>query len=94
MSQTPRLSPEEQKLALLEKRRAQEILHSIIVKIISWRAGLQEGASVKKDNKITPLEWKSYKDHVFNMYKADGPDKAHSKIGEAEKAIKDHGGFQ
>ncbi len=91
--QSRKLTPEEQKLATLEKHRAHEISHAMIVKIISWKAGLQEGAAINQNNKITPEEWEKYRQHVFATYKPEGKAKAEEKIKEAEEKIRANGGF-
>ena len=88
-----KLTKEEQKLAVLEKHRANEIVHSLVVKIISWKAGLQEGAAISKSNKISPEEWDTYKKYIYAIYKVEGVEKAQKKLDEAEAAIRKNGGF-
>ncbi len=87
------LTKEEQKAAALEKHKAQEANHKIVMKIISWKAGPLEGAAIHKDNKITKEEWETYTKHVYNTYKEEGKDKAKKKLEEAHAAISKNGGF-
>lgn len=65
-----------------------------MVKIISWKAGLVEGASIQRANKITPEEWQLYQDHLLRISKIASVDKVRGKIKETFDAIKKNGGFK
>lgn len=94
MALSKKLTRDEQKAIALENQKAKEKMHSLVVKIISWKAGLHEGASVSEDNKITPREWSAYKTHILTISKLDSESKVKDKLTETYNAIKDHGGFK
>lgn len=94
MALSKKLTRDEQKAIALENQKAKEKIHDLVVKIISWKSGLHEGASVSSDNKISPREWSSYKSHILSISKLDSESKVKDKLQEIYTAIKNHGGFK
>ena len=91
---TNKLSKEEQKIAALEAHEVSERMHHLVVKIISWKTGPLEGASIKKDDKVTPDEWKKYSQHLLNISKSESEKRIQQKLREVHEAIAEHGGFE
>jgi len=89
-----KLSKEEQKQAALLAHEANEKIHSLVVKIISWKAGILDGAVITQSNKITKREWEKYRQHILRISKIDSVEKVKSKLKETQEAIQSHGGFE
>lgn len=87
------LTKDQQKEASLEKQIQNEQIHMLVVKIISWKTGIVDGATITHDDKITPEEWNKYTKHLLNISKTDSVEKTKQKIADIEKAIKSNGGF-
>ncbi|MBI2011948.1 hypothetical protein HYS91_04220 [Candidatus Daviesbacteria bacterium] len=85
---------DERKIALLKTQKENEKVFKLVTKIISWKSGLMDGASIKSENKITPKEWHTYKKHLTKISTSEGKDKVKNKIKETFRAIKEHGGFE
>ena len=86
-------SKEDQKAALLENREANERIHNLVIKIISWRSGILDGAIIDHSNKITRTEWSKYQKHIITISKTDSAEKVKGKLKETKEAIQAHGGF-
>ncbi len=84
---------DEQKEINLEKQIQNERIHKLVVKIISWKTGIVDGATITHDDKITPEEWQRYTKHLLTISKIDSVEKTKQKIADIEKAIKQNGGF-
>jgi len=91
---TSKLTKEEKKQHQQENHEASERILNLVVKIISWKSGLMEGATIKNTNKITPEEWKRYKKHLLEISKTDHEDKTKLKLEKVYEAIKSNGGFE
>lgn len=91
---TTKPTKEEQKQAALEHQRANEKIHNLVIKIISWRAGILDGALIEESNKITQKEWDSYRRHILKISKVAGSDQVKSKLHETQEAIRRNGGFE
>lgn len=91
---TTKLSKEELKAIALEKFKANELIHSLVVKIISWRTGLVEGTMISDTNKVTNREWNTYRKHLLLISKIEGVVKVKIKLKETFQKIKDRGGFE
>lgn len=89
-----RLSKEEQKLAALKNHIANEKIHSLVVKVISWRFGILDGASIIESNKITKKEWGRYKKHILAISKIESVEKVKGRLKETWDSIQTHGGFE
>lgn len=89
-----RLSKEEQKLAVLKNHLANEKIHNLVVKVISWKFGILEGASISEENKVTKKEWNEYKRHILNISKIEDVEKVENKLKDVHNSIKLHGGFE
>lgn len=89
----PKSAKDLQKDAQLERQIHNEQIHSLVVKIISWKTGIVDGAVITRDNKITPAEWKQYYEHLLEISKTDSVEKTKQKLADVQKAIKDNGGF-
>ncbi len=89
-----KLSKEEQKAVALENHQANERIHSLVVKIISWKAGLLDGASISQSNKITQSEWGRYRQHILKISKIESVDRVKGRLKETQQAIQKHGGFE
>lgn len=89
-----KLSKEEKKIAAQENHEENERIHSLVVKIISWRSGLLDGAVIQESNKITPKEWDEYKKHLTRISKIDSPERVKEKLNETYESIKKRGGFE
>ncbi len=77
-----------------ENHEESERIHNMVVKIISWKSGLVDGAVINKTNKITPKEWDAYRQHILTISKITSPEKVKAKLAETFKAIKKNGGFE
>src|SRR5437588_102796 len=82
-----KLSREEQKKAALEHQKANELIHQLVVKIISWKSGSSQV------NKITTREWTNYRQHILRISKTESPDRVKGKLEATKEAIQNHGGF-
>lgn len=89
-----KLSKEEQELAALKKHAENEKIHSLVVKIISWRFGILEGASIIDSNKVTQKEWGKYKKHILNISKVESVERVKEKLKETQTCIQNNGGFE
>jgi hypothetical protein len=78
----------------LVNQEENERIHKLVVKIISWKSGLQQGAAIIPSNKITPKEWANYKKHIQKISKTLSSEEVNKKLKEAEAAIKKNGGFE
>lgn len=92
-SSNPKLDKEARKQLSIDNHLANEKIHSLVVKIISWKTGLVEGASIQSDNKITQEEWDTYKKHTLKI-PTSNQDKVKDKIKETYEAIKRNDGFK
>lgn len=93
MSSTQKLSQEEKKAIAQENHEQNEKIHQLVVKIISWRSGILDGAVIQRDNKVTPKEWDDYKKHLIRISKVDTPERVKEKLTDTFESIKKHGGF-
>ena len=89
----PRLNKEEQKAIAAKNLIAKEKIHSLVVKIISWKFGILEGASIIDSNKITKYEWEKYRQHILTISKVQTIEKVKEKLKETQASIQSHGGF-
>lgn len=89
-----KLTKEEKKIQAQENHEENERIHALVVKIISWRSGLLDGAIIQEQNKITPKEWDEYKKHLLRISKVESPEKVKEKINNTYEAIKKRGGFE
>lgn len=87
-------SREEKKQQLIENHKADEKIHKMVVKIISWKAGILDGASITRQNKITPNEWNTYRKHILKISKTESKDRVMEKLKATQLAIKKNGGFK
>ena len=83
-----------QKIAIMENHEASERIHALVIKIISWKAGLLDGAIINSDNKITKKEWSNYRDHILNISKIESSEKVNSSLKETQESIARNGGFE
>ena len=88
-----KLTKDQQKDAQLEKQLHNEQIHSLVVKIISWKTGIVDGAVITRDDKITAAEWKQYTTHLLEISKTDSVEKTKQKIADIKEAIISNGGF-
>ena len=88
-----KLTKDQQKDAQLEKQLHNEQIHSLVVKIISWKTGIVDGAVITRDDKITAAEWKQYTTHLLEISKTDSVEKTKQKIADIKEAITSNGGF-
>ena len=88
-----KLTKDQQKDAQLLKQIHNEQIHSLVVKIISWKTGIVDGAIITRNDKVTPEEWKQYSNHLLEISKTDSVEKTKQKLADVQKAIKEHGGF-
>ena len=94
MAQPTKQTKDERNLALLEKQKANEITHNLVLKIISWKSGPMAGARISEDNKISPKEWSAYKAHIMNISKTESVERVKERIQKTHDAIKSHNGFK
>lgn len=87
----PKSDKDKQRLLAQEKQR---VIHNLVVKVISWKAGLLDGATIQQNNKITSKEWGSYKQHILRISKIDSLERVKNKLRDTQEAIKAHGGFE
>lgn len=83
----------DQRLQLLKNQEANAKIHKLIVKIISWKTGLVDGADVKLSDKISDAEWQKYRKHLLTISKTDSQVKVKEKLKEIYNTIKTRGGF-
>lgn len=76
-----------------ERHREQELVHSLVVKIISWKSGLMDGALITENDKISRSEWNRYEKHLINISKSQSERTLKSKLKDIYQAIEKHGGF-
>ena len=88
-----KLTKDQQKDAQILKQLHNEQIHSLVVKIISWKTGIVDGAIITQDDKITADEWKQYYNHLLEISKTDSVEKTKQKLADVQQAIKEHGGF-
>ncbi len=89
-----KLSKEDKKQAALENHEENERIHALVVKIISWRSGILDGAIIQKNNKVTPKEWEEYKKHLLRISKVESPERVKEKLNDTYESIKKRGGFE
>ena len=89
-----KLTKEEQKAVLLKNHIASEKIHNLVVKIISWRFGILEGASIIDSNKITQKEWDKYRKHILSISKVESAERVKEKLKETQASIQQNGGFE
>lgn len=89
-----KLTKEEQKEQAIIKQLHNEKIHSLVLKIISWKSGLVDGAVISRDDLITKAEWDEYQAHLLEISKTDSVEKTKQKIADIKQAIKDNGGFE
>lgn len=94
MTQPIKLSKEELKEKALATQAANDKIHKLVVKIISWNNGLPDSIAVKTNNKISNEEWSKYKTHLLNISKIDSVEKVKNKIQDIYSSIKSKGGFE
>jgi hypothetical protein len=90
----PKLTKEEQKAATKEAHEASERIHSLVVKIISWKAGILDGAVITESNKITKREWEKYRQHILRISKTESVEKVKDRLKETQQSIQSHNGFE
>jgi hypothetical protein len=88
------LTKDQQKEESLERQIQNERIHALVVKIISWKTGIIDGAIITHDNKITTEEWNRYSKHLLAISKTDPVEKTKQKLADIHKAIKSNGGFE
>ncbi len=89
----PKRTKEEQKQIALDNHIANEKIHSLVVKIISWKAGIRNGDQTKYMGKVTPEEWKEYKKHIIKISTSESPERVLDKLKKTEQSIQDNNGF-
>lgn len=94
MDSKPKLTKEERKEAVLKSQAANEKIFKLVVKIISWKSGPMEGATIKKTDKVTPDEWQRYRTHILRISKTESEKRVREKLDDTYKAIKANGGFK
>lgn len=90
----PKLTKEERKAAASKTQAANEKIFKLVVKIISWKSGPMEGASIKLTDKITRDEWQRYRAHMLRISKTESEKRVKEKLEETYNAIKANGGFK
>lgn len=88
------LTKEEKKLITLKAQEARDKSFKLVVKIISWETGSMDSNAIKTENKISPVEWATYKRHLLTISKSESVEKVKEKLSQAYKSIKEHGGFK
>ena len=89
-----KLTKEEKKVIAQENHEESERIHALVVKIISWRSGLLDGAVIQESNKITAKEWDEYKKHLLRISKVESPERVKEKLNETYESIKKRDGFE
>lgn len=93
VTQVMSAAKKDQRLQLLKNQEANAKIHKLIVKIISWKTGLVDGADVKLSDKISDTEWQKYRKHLLTISKTDSQLKVKEKLKEIYNTIKTRGGF-
>lgn len=88
------LNKESQRQAALENHKANEAIHALVIKIISWKTGILEGSAVGSDDKISLSEWEKYKQHLLSISKSEREKVVLGKLSLIHDAIESHGGFK
>lgn len=84
----------DQEQAILEKRQEAEKKHKLVIKIISWRSGLVEGASIQSDNKISVLEWDEYSEYMLKISNVEHIEKTKDRLNKTHLEITNNNGFE
>ena len=79
--------------ASIAKQLHNEHIHSLVVKIISWKSGLVDGAVISHNDLITKKEWDEYQAHLLEISKIDSTEKTKQKLADTKMAIKKNSGF-
>ena len=87
------ISKAQQKEASLEKQLHNEYIHALVVKIISWKTGIVDGAVISRNDVITKEEWAAYQKHLLEISKTDSVEKTKQKLADIQQAIEANGGF-
>ncbi len=77
----------------IEKQLHNERIHALVVKIISWKSGLVDGAIISHNDQISKKEWEEYKSHLLEISKTDSVEKTKQKLADTKELIKQNGGF-
>jgi hypothetical protein len=85
---------EEIKLQIEANHASNERTHALVVKIISWRSGLQDAVIVKNNNKISREEWSRYQKHLLDISKVQSVEVVKLKLHDMFESIKSNGGFE
>ncbi len=74
----------------LEKQKAKEDWHKLVVKILTWK----DGSSSDSKERITDSEWKTYYKTIVNTNLTYSKDKVLSNLKEIRATIEENGGFE
>lgn len=94
MNAPQKQTKDERARALMEKQKANENIHNLVLKIISWKFGPLEGAFISEEDKISAYEWNSYKTHILNISKTESVETVKEKLQKTREAILNHNGFR
>lgn len=82
------------KLAYQEKLDERESWHKLVIKIISWREGVLEGATFRAKDKITYKEWVTYYQRTLKTNITHSRERVLADLRHTKSMIKEHGGFE
>lgn len=76
-----------------EINEAKEALHKLVVKIISWKSSTPILGFDHEANKVTPKEWKDYKEHILKINTSESRNKVIDRLKKTYEIIEERGGF-
>ncbi len=82
------------KAANQDKLEEREAWYKLVVKIINWKDGQNQGNSLNANNKITAKEWDMYYKRMLKTNITYSKQRVLTTLEETRDKIQTHGGFE
>lgn len=84
---------EEKRLAALKMQDEKNKRFKLVAKIISWETISKDSASVTTLEKVTEVEWSTYRKHILEIATSEKEEKVKQKLNQTFESIKSNKGF-